>query len=316
LKAIYKTDTLRKTIEVKKPGKLGNSHGTAYDVKLKTFDLDSLIIYYAGQEGVLPQYIKAIISVETMGFFDPCYRYELWGDIDVLQVKNRAGKCIYESDTSYSHYRILSSSDKGTPDIPIDHSNVRDASKTRRPYPSYTTIWDYYWNHTDFYTLNIYPGGTKERYWDNTCDTASIELYNKSYDELTASEQEVVEDTTNARFFRWVRYSYEGGMENMVAQTRIYASYGLLQLVYYGGKEYPKNNSSYRPEDINDHSIGFQYGVKHFVNNFNHFADPTWQEGLEEKYKQAVRLYNGSGSRAIKYANDVISQVPKFLPKR
>ena len=320
LTANYNGQTISKTVEVKKPAKLGDTHNTANNFKGVSYNLDDLIFEYAGKEGVLPQYLKAMVSKETMGFFDPCYRYELWHDIAVLQVKNRVGQREYETNAAYSHYRILSANDKGTPDIPTDHSNVRDASNTRQPYPGYITIWDYYWNHVSFYSLAIYPTGEKEDQWEIFNDEIREELYgNKTDDELSAAEKQILSDSTDARFFRWAKSEYDGGMENMIAQTRLYASYGLLQLVYKGGTEYPQNNTSYRPEDINDHTIGFKYGVQHLIGKFNlknvlngHFTDSTWQAGLEKKYKQTVGLYNGAGDS---YANDVISRVQNFLPK-
>jgi hypothetical protein len=322
LHALQPVDGLSETIEieVKKPKKLGDTHNTANDVHGVSFNIDSLVIYYAGKEGVLPQYLKAMVSVETMGFFDPCYRYELFKDITELQVKNRAGIRHY---ISLAPYRILSSVDKGIPNIPTNHTNVRDASTNRINYPGYTTIWNYYWNHIPFYSLYIYPTGEPEEKWEYFYVAMSNKLFKKKNpNDLTISEKKVTTDSTDGLFFRWAKSEYQGGIENMIAQTRLSASYGLLQLVYCGGTEYPQNDSSYRPEDINDHSIGFQYGVKHLINNFNlksilngHFSDSTWQGGLEGKYKVAIRSYNGKGERAIQYANVVINRITQFLPK-
>jgi hypothetical protein len=311
-----KTNTFGSTIYTMAPDRLGSTHNTATDVFGNPFALDSLIIYNAGREGVLPQYLKAIISKETMGLFDPCYRYEPFKDINELQVKNRSGKPNYESMTPY---RILNASDKGTPDIPTNHSNVRDASTNRISYPGYTKLWNYYWDHVNFFSVSIYSNSIQEKYWIDERKNFIKEDLKKKESELTTAEQQMASDSADARFFRWLRYECNGGMDNMVAQTRLSASYGLLQLVYYGGREYPQNNAQYRPEDINNHSIGFQYGVKHLIGKFNlksvlngHFADPTWPTGLEAKYKRAVGLYNGAGDT---YANDVINLVPLFLPQ-
>ncbi len=305
-----------RTVEVKKPAKLGDTHNAGNDVHLKPFNLDSLIIYYAGNNGVLPQYLKALVSKETMGYFDPCYRYEPFKDIQELQVKDKKTlKYAYESIM----YRILNADDKGMPAIPTDHVNVRDASKERVPYPGYQKLWDYYWNHISFYGLNHYSGNNDfEKYWEQERKKIPKELFNKAEAALSSTERQAASDSTDARFFRWIRYEYDGGMENMVAQTRICASYGLLQLVYYGGTPYPQNDGQYRPEDISDHPIGFRYGVQHLIGKFNkksvlngHFAESTWQSGLELKYKEALGQWNlGRG-----YADDVISRVPQFLPK-
>jgi hypothetical protein len=214
---------------------------------------------------------------------------------------------------------VLSETDKGTPDIPTDHKNVRDASKAHVSYPGYSKVWDFYWNHVNFYDLSNYPNSEFEKQWMAERKNFLADVLKKAESELTSADRQVASDTANARFFRWIRYTCNGGMENMIAQTRICASYGLLQLVYYGATEYPSNSAQYRPEDINDHPVGFEYGVMHLVGKFNlksvlnrHFADPTWSAGLEKEYKKAVGLYNGQGD---KYANDVISRVPLFLPK-
>ena len=316
-------------IEVKKPRSLGNNHQMANDMKGNPFNLDSLIIYYAGREGVMPQYLKAMVSKETMGYFDPCYRYEAFKDAVELQVKDPKTNDYVYKNLDHSHYRILGANDNGSPDIPSDHSNLRDASCVgtnsgkRINYPGYTTVWDYYWNHTDFYSLNIYSGVKEiENSWENININTARELYGKTPEELVGIEKQATDDSTNARFFRWAKFDYRGGMQNMVAQTRICGSYGILQLMYYGAEEYPKNKEQYRPEDINDYRVGFEYGVKHLIGKFNlqsilggHFSDPTWNGGLEAKYKQAVKRYNGRGPAAEDYANDVISRVPQYKPK-
>jgi hypothetical protein len=313
-------------VVVKKPGRLGDTFNKANNYNGDSFDLDDLIFEYAGREGIMPQYIKGLISTETMGLFDPCFRYEPFKDLEILQAKNRAGKCEYESNTSYSHYRILSVNDKGTPSIPTNHSNIRDASCVkdrigeRIQYPGYQNLWDFYWSHLDFYSLTHYSGNNVfEKHWEAIYPKVLEELLIDRTDDLTDADREIASDTTDARFFQWIRYEYNGGASNMVAQTRISASYGILQLLYVGGEEYPQNNGSYRPEDINDHAVGFQYGIQHLIGKFNkssvlngHFADATWQNGLEAKYKKAIGYYNGAGDT---YANDVFSRASNFQSK-
>ena len=306
-------------IEVKKPSKLGTASGSYYDVYGNPFNLDSVIIYYAGLDGVMPQYLKAMVSVETVGYFDPCYRYEVFTDIAEFQQKDsKTGKFGYESP-DYSHYRVMSPSDEGFPRIPMDHSNLRNSVGAPMTYPGYTTIWDYYWNHVSFYGLDISQTGAPQDQWSDIFRKAAKQLYNKTQEELSDTEEPVVEDSTNARFFRSAEYDDNGGMINMVAQTRICASYGILQLVYYYGSEYPQNDAAYTPEAIDDYRVGFQYGVLHLITMFNDpkvldnsFADPTWDGGLESNYKQAVGMYNGGGDS---YAAKVIQQAPDFMPQ-
>jgi hypothetical protein len=304
---------------VKKPSKLGNIPSHPLDFKNRPYNLDSLIISYAGKEGILPQYLKSMVWVETS--FHPSYRYEPFDDMLRLQQKDKiTGKFQYESMTPY---RILSATDKGTPDIPTDHSNIWDATPKITSYPGYQTIWDYYWEHISWYGLSRgYIGDGKEDYWTNARKTIRKKIFgDKAENELSTSEEQILSDSTDSDFFRWIRYEKNGGMEKMIAQTRIMASYGLLQLVYYYADTgvYPKNSNQYRPEDINDHSIGFGSGVKHFKKKLNspkvlngHFDDSTWQNGFEKNYFEALKQYNKND----KYRDSVMTRLPGVLPQK
>jgi hypothetical protein len=261
--------------------------------------------------------------------FNPPYRYEPFDDMRLLQNFNEeTGKYDYELD-EFSPYRILSSTDKGTPEIPTNHTNLYTALGRINGYPGYKSIWDYYWENISMYGISItnskgetnyiYSGDKKEKTWEDECKKASQELYEKKPEELTSEQFRVASDSTDARFFRWVRYEHHSGMENKVAQTRIMASYGLLQLVYFYAdtRDYPKNNTQYLPEDINDNSKGLEAGIKHFKRKLNEvlknkFDNPTWESGLEKAYYDALILYNTSDS----YRKTVKSYIPDFLPRQ
>ncbi|MGA3287427.1 MAG: hypothetical protein ABSD46_08370, partial [Bacteroidota bacterium] len=314
-------------IEVKKPSKLGNDYGpsssggrktTTKDCKGREYNLDSVLVSYAGKYGIAPQYIKAMIQKESN--FDPSYRYEPFDDMLNLQQKNRAGHFIYESKTPY---RILSASDRGSPDIPTDHSNILTAYGRISNYPGYQSIWEFYWEHIECYGITAntgYLGDGKENHWRDDRVKILKELYgDRTEDELTLTEKQIADDSTDARFFRWVRYTHNGGMENKVAQTRIMASYGLLQLVYYSAdtRDYPKYNSQYIPEDINDYSKGIDAGIKHFIRGMNvvldnNFENDTWQNGLESKYFEGLLIYNRNENYRIK----IFNLLSNFLPKQ
>lgn len=70
------------------------------------------------------------------------------------------------------------------------------------------------------------------------------------------------------------------GMKNMIAQTRIASSYGLLQILYttaYDEHNYPTNNND-RPENLNEVKISMDYAVEHLkklFNNYNEFSIET-----------------------------------------
>jgi hypothetical protein len=199
-------------------------------------------------------------------------------------------------------------------------------------YPGYQNVWEYYWNHINLFPISttkrngeyvaLYTGDGKEDFWKDQFRNAARALFKKSDpDSLTLSDKEVVSDSADARFFRWMQYeAYNGGMEGKVAQTRIMASYGILQLVYYycSSEVYPKD-TDHRPEDLNDHSVGFGAGVSHFRGVFDdrhmldkHFTDSTWPDGLEKTYFAALTLYNHSKS----YRTDVVNRVRTYMPVR
>jgi hypothetical protein len=141
------------TMEVESPNKLGNDYGplpgggrrmSVDDVLGQQYNLDSVIISYAGQYGTPPQFIKSQIQEES--HFDPSYLYEPFEDL-----KRQSSRA--DSTRIYSNqYRILSSEDIGAPLLPTTHNNVHNVlGKTS--YPGFGgSIWQYY----DRYKKNLY----------------------------------------------------------------------------------------------------------------------------------------------------------------
>jgi len=303
-------------INVKRPSSLGSTHSTAKDIKGQTYNLDQLIIDNAGQAGIFPQYIKGLISVESMGTFDPCYRYEPFSDMRVLQQKDKkTQKYVYELNI----YRILSAADKGKPIIPTDHTNLRDpnAKIMVNGYPGYMTVWDYYQTgmKSGWYSADRYKSiGDK---WTEVRAGLPKELFGKQETELSGSEKQIASDSTDARIFRWLQYEYQGGMSNKVAQTRLFASYGVMQVVYNGSNVYPQNSQQFLPEGLSVAATSIDYGVKTLVNKFQYktaagkdFVNATWSSGLEHSYRRAIFLYNGSPA----YPKQVLDLLPNFMP--
>jgi hypothetical protein len=302
-------------IDVKRPSSLGSTHSTANDVDGQTYNLDKLIIDNAGQAGVFPQYIKAIIQVESMSRFDPCYRYEPFKDMAVLQQKDkRTQKYIYESNM----YRILSATDKGTPPIPTDPKNLRDPSANPMPeYPGYIMVWDFYQaglNKT-WYTAKHYK--FLEYEWKKVRAGLPKELFGKEETQLSSNENKIASDSTDSRIFRWLQYEYQGGMAGKIAQTRLAASYGIMQVVYSGSSVYPQNDQQFLPESLSVASTSIEYGVKTLVSKFHlksvvgkNFDNATWSSGLETSYGNALFQYN----RSRDYPPQVVSLLPNYMP--
>ena len=317
LHAVLKSENRDEYINIKvsRPSSLGSTHSTANDVDGQTYNLDKLIIDNAGQAGVFPQYIKAIIQVESMSRFDPCYRYEPFKDMAVLQQKDkRTQKYIYESNM----YRILSATDKGTPPIPTDPKNLRDPSANPMPeYPGYIMVWDFYQaglNKT-WYTAKHYKFLEDE--WKKVRAGLPKELFGKEETQLSSNENKIASDSTDSRIFRWLQYEYQGGMAGKIAQTRLAASYGIMQVVYSGSSVYPQNDQQFLPEGLSVASTSIEYGVKTLVSKFHlksvvgkNFDNATWSSGLETSYGNALFQYN----RSRDYPPQVVSLLPNYMP--
>lgn len=298
-------------IVVKKPSKLGDAPQSAIDVIGNPYALDDSIITHAGMTGILPQYIKAMIRNETVGRFAPSYRYEPFTDLKKVQVKDIKGNYMFKSKTPYW---INSTSDLGTPGIPTDHSNLYNALSKIDGYPGYQTVWDIYNadmnKKQSLYSLNVYGNiyGLAEQW---------TLYYNKGIADQYSSAQ--ASDSANAKFIRWMRDTWSGGLKNIVAQTRIASSYGLLQLIYYYGvsdAEYPID-ANHRPEDINLVYNSLYYGIMHFSNKLEcamyvPLDSNNWPNGLEVSYLLGLLRYNGS----INYALDVIAYSQQYLPQQ
>ena len=268
------------------PKNLGGSHPTATDVKGNTFNLDSVIIAHAGQRGVLPQILKGIIQDETVGKFLPAYRYEPF--TDMAEVQNGVGSDVFMR----SPYWVTTTS-MGTPSIPTDHT-VLIGARGATTYPKFTRVWDFFQAHVDFYGLNHYRNSFHlETKWKKIHENALLDFEGKP--------ARLIEDSTNARFYSYLQFEWNGGMGSAVAQTRIAASYGIMQLLYSVSSvdNYPQD-ASQRPEDISDYRIGMSFGVNHFVRGLSsvlggttRMASSDWVSGLENMYNSALAKYNG-----------------------
>lgn len=301
-------------IVVKKPSKLGNpANDGVKDVFGNNYALDDSIMTYAGSAGILPQYIKAMIRNETVGRFALSYRYEPLFDLQVVQAKDKRGNYKFKSVTPYW---INSSTDLGTPSIPTDHTNLYNALGHINGYPGYQTVWDIYnadmQNSQSLYSLSIYRNtyGLEDKWSTFYNDTSGMP------NGYTSAQQS---DSANARFVRWMEDTWNGGMKNKIAQTRIAASYGLLQLVYYYGVsdgEYPIG-SAHRPEDINLVPNSLYYGILHFANKLKNalsvpFDSNEWPDGLEKSYLNGLKLYNKKSD----YAPDIVNYSEQYQPQQ
>ncbi|MBI9072467.1 MAG: hypothetical protein JEY94_12775 [Melioribacteraceae bacterium] len=93
----------------------------------------------------------------------------------------------------------------------------------------------------------------------------------------------------------WV-YNEQKGLVNIIAQTRIAASYGLLQMLYSTAvldNDYPETLSDI-PEMLNDHFIGLNYCVRNLKllffrhNKFSLEETKCWEPKPKSKFKFGI----------------------------
>jgi len=325
LQAQYQGKSEDVVIEVKRPNQLGTTNHTVTGPTVlngvdSTWNLDSLIIEVAGREGILPQIVKGIIRKESINFH-PSYRYEPFTDLMIIQQ-------LGGSFDSTSRYWIRSESNLGDPTIP-QHNNIRIAIGPDGQviqYPGYRTVWDYYSEYdSSLYTRRWYQ--SQEDQWKTFFEQFRDSLRDSGLDMVVAMAQS--QPLADERYRLWLRNEIGGlGMVGTIAQTRIAASYGLMQLTYFGGAvprrqfitwgyNYPNNDASFLPEYINIPRNGLRYGVLHLKGWLRLalggalFTENTWSQGLEYSYWWGLKGYNGSKT----YPNPVFGHANIYPPK-
>jgi len=316
LKAVYKTDTLTRTVVVKKPDKLGDKDNKTKDVFGKEINLDSVIIKYSGIFGIPPQILKAQVKKESS--FRPSYLYEPFLDFQ-RQLK--------DSSRIYSNqYCIKDSLDVGSPGIPTDHIGLYNTFGNRITYPGYVgTIWKYYNKYKDNLYQRVNSKGKVmykflQQIWSDSLVTPIKDLLIKKENiEETAAKlaAEKLASDSLSEYLKCV-YMY-GKMNKVLAQTRIMASYGFMHLVYYFGcltdREYPAD-ANHLPEMLSLTDTSFYYGLKHFENKFKETvgfrlnAEYNWKDGFEKCLSSALNAYNGNNE----YSKIIMGESKNYMP--
>ncbi len=325
------------TIAVERPDSLGSTHTmvtgpTRVNSVDSTWNLDSLIIEHAGREGILPQIIKGIMEKESMSFH-PSYRYEPFADMQTVHN-------VPTWFDSTHRYWIRSATQLGNPGIPL-HNNVHLATGgVIQEYPGYQNAWSYYSNYDSSLYAKKHYKLMKDQwkgYFESHLDSLLRTGVTRS---LAMLQGRILADTSYVHFLQ----DSIGiiGMLTTVAQTRIAASYGLMQLTYYGGvmgfKEeveesrgrseiekaewrryrYPQNNVDHLPEHINIPPINLRYGVLHLRGKIRKglratlFTADTWPQGLEVGYWRGLKRYNGGDG----YPNPVFGFAQDYVPRK
>lgn len=318
------TDTLE--IQVIRPNKLGDdifsmTGPTKVDYVDSTYNIDSLVIDIAGELGIPPQFLMGIVEQESPNGLG--YRYEPFNDMRDVHLD-------FDSDHKYW---IESETNLGNPPIP-HHNNIEDVRGPLDNYPGFITVWEIF-NEKNapggpkMYTLGVYKH-IKEAYWLPYKKSHFKSLTNDGLDSLAAEDSsKVLADTS---YIEFLRDSIGGiGMFGTVAQTRISASYGLMQLTYFSGVasyknygyNYPDNNSEYLPEYAMIPPINIEFGSKHLLGKLRdklgpvyYLEEDTWPraQALELSYWKAFLSYNGGSD--LEYPNSVFNHVKNNLPKK
>ncbi len=277
-------------IEVVKPSRLGDndiarSRRIYLDIEGKLVDVDSLCNFYGGVYGIPPQLIKGQIQEEcafsrALQKLVPSYRFEPYTiQVDVynasMQYQDNAFFVRGPWDTQMGRGKCIPSSQ-----CPPEHKNVSFI-----PYILYPrTVWDFVYDYSQLATIDpprgditpeqhaIYGKRTADGQMDFGKETYSTMqgMYDKLYklydDRLGGTDKVRAADLARELMASTMRDQWNGvGWQNIVAQTRIASSYGLLQMLYttaIGPRKYPTGSDN-RPEDINDTKTCMDFSMKH-----------------------------------------------------
>jgi hypothetical protein len=288
-------------LEVKRPDSLGRENNVSEDIDGHSYNLDSLIIFWAGKEGIPPQMLKAQIKHETE--FNPAHRYEPHKDV---QYQNRRADSTFMADNAYW---IVNAGNIGVPEPPAGVANLRDGRvSVRIQYPGYSgTVWEFFDGHRYLYASSM------RKVFKNTWESYVRDELSKIRRSLTQADTIASHQVADDRLWEYLRYRYAGGFDNHTAQTRIMASYGLLQLVYYyalSEDNYPHDRQSTLvnqrlnpPERLNDSEhYYFSYAVHHLKTKFalsEVFSNESnWEDGFETTWRLTLNAYNGNQAGA------------------
>jgi len=326
-------------IVVKKPSKLGESVTIAKDVNGINLNIDSLCIKWGGKLGIPPQFIKGHMRRETSSHypFYPTYLYEPWTtQFDVNENKSLHLNTFYISENATVFI----------PPVP-NYSNVKDY---HYPYIQPVSVWDM----IEKYSTIVYsspPGGWRKYGERRATKNSSKEngvLYfydvyetpQKKYNQLKSdadkkfnvknipTNESFANNEAREKFIKYFRDEWNGdvsgnkkGLKNIKAQTRIAASYGLLQITYPTaiGKtvNYPSNNDNLPEKLLETENIKWAFNhLSYFINEAlknQTNNNENWQLGLEGTYVN--RIWN-RWNRRNDYSLEVLSFSNNYKPTK
>jgi len=322
LSAVYQDRSGSIVIEVKRPSRLGTDDTKRFskDVFDRRIDIDSICIANGGKYGIPPQYIKGQIATEAVyagGLgYAPSYRYEPF----TTQFQGRTADESPESWSNSPFYVTASTMGSGDP-VP-DHKNVRYVSYAKSP----RSVWYMLEQYSELASSPA-PGGVTLYARRNADGTMNFDgylsiqaFYDALLSELTAKMGNQ-KATSKARdsVATYLRDEWHGGLKNIVAQTRIAASYGLLQMLYPTALERGYFEDAHNPpENLNVNTTLFSFAMSYQLYLLEQVVggSPAATNNWSIGYNKALKLmYQSWDPYMGGYANRVIRNAQDFLPQ-
>lgn len=304
LKAQLDNKVIEREIKVVKPSKLGSDYHTGKDVFNNSINIDDICIETGGKNGIPPQIIKGQMQKETD--FSNAYRYEPFQDIYYQGIPAKR-KELFED---YDYFTITSTS-MGSVSIPSTHTNVSPISypNEHKKIKSFVVdnIWKYIQKPSDKNDNKPIVVGNSNGDLTTKLQEA-YESYKKKKKPLTLAVDSLKKYINSDKYKDGDKY----------AQTRIIASYGMLQQTYYDaatGKEtlagFKLSNSSQPPEFLNEKDYSLKSYTERIGRRTKNRAGNNWNEGYEKGWEKILDNYNHYEAN---YEKDVLNNSKSFLP--
>ena len=367
LKATDKAEIVTKVV---KPDELLSevqipSYSKARDVFDKEYSIDSLCIVQGGKSGIPPQYLKGQMFTEsakkdfggTIGVgFAPSYVYEPF----TTQFSDNVKKMINDNNKFVVTENAMGSLDAASVPTSTEHQYIQPVHY----YVNKKSIWDivdansqitdknnlstYGYRYEDGYRkgrINFYSYSTPKNEQISQLGKATVTVRKKyqvkDNDKLSLLQHEEINNMAREEVGKFIKDKWEingtKGLDNIIAQTRIAASYGLLQSLYTTAvidNKYPTSKDD-RPENLSVVSTGLTYALKNlqllfkrhnkisldvpdnWVSKRTLFPNPS--AGFEEALQ--VMFYKWNPDKKNKqgesiYHTEVLNNSKQFLPRR
>jgi hypothetical protein len=323
-------------VEVKKPVRLVAAGQNPDYINVKdvfadpggpnNLNLDSLIIKFAGENGIPPQNIKGQMLKETT--FRPAWRYEPFKDIEYQN--KETGKRYFGTNMPF----VVDATSMGTGDWPSLHTNVSPTPYINTP----VTIGGFATEHWDRYVSHK-SGNEPDKIIGSSALTKE---WKKLYDE----EKKKKQSDDKARVAAHTRLKNElldadtdlGEQFSIVAQTRKVTSYGFIQMMYItavdsrffketdgryaptGTRYVDQNDEHMFPEKLNEQDFFMPRYCDFLLKKLNiailgntpgRIPFYEWEDGFNARWKSAIKMYNLGEAN---YATDVLNNAMLFVP--